>query len=220
MGWNCQNTLGSSVSYRILRYSKCFTLSRFEKWVSWVPTGLFVFSALENRKMSRNGLKLSNTLGSSVSYRILRYSKYFTLSRYEKWVSWVPTGLFVFSAFENQKISRNVLKLSNTLGSSVSYRILRNSKRFTLSRYEKWVRVYLLVCSYSLHSKTKKFLEMCWNCQNTLGSSVPYRILRNSKRFTLSRYEKWVRVYLLVCSYSLHSKTKKFLEMCWNCQIR
>ena len=30
-----------------------------EKWVSYVPTGLFVFSGLENRKMSRNGLKLS-----------------------------------------------------------------------------------------------------------------------------------------------------------------
>ena len=59
MGWNCQNTLGSSVSYRILRESKRFTLSRYEMWVSWVPTGLFVFSAFDNRKMSRNGLKLS-----------------------------------------------------------------------------------------------------------------------------------------------------------------
>ena len=165
-GWNCQNTLGSSVSYRILRESKRFTLSRYEMWVSWVPTGLFVFSAFENRKMSRNGLKLSkygrkwcslshtariktfhsfkiwdvsfvgtywfvrvlcisitekclemgwncqNTLGSSVSYRILRESKRFTLSRYEMWVSWVPTGLFVFSAFDNRKMSRNGLKLS------------------------------------------------------------------------------------------------------------
>ena len=59
MGWNCQNTLGSIVSYRILRESKCFTLSRFEKWVSYVPTRLLVFSGFENRKMSRNGLKLS-----------------------------------------------------------------------------------------------------------------------------------------------------------------
>ena len=59
MGWNCQNTLGSGVPYRILRESKRFTLSRYEMWVSWVPTGLFVFSAFDNRKMSRNGLKLS-----------------------------------------------------------------------------------------------------------------------------------------------------------------
>ena len=166
MGWNCQNTLGSIVSYRILRESKWFTLSRFEKWVSYVPTRLFVFSWFENRKMSRNGLKLSeyvrkycflshtsrikmfyslkiwevgfvctyyivrilvnsktekclemgwncqNKLGSIVSYRILRESKCFTLSRFKKWVSYVPTGLFVFSLFENRKMSRDGLKLS------------------------------------------------------------------------------------------------------------
>ena len=69
--------------------------------------------------------------------------------------------------------------------------------------------MYLLVCSYSLDWKTEKCLEMGWNCQNTLGSSVSYRILRESKCFTLSRFEKWVSWYLLVCSYSLDWKTEK-----------
>ena len=78
-------------------------------------------------------------------------------------------------------------------------------------------RMYLLVCSYSLDWKTEKCLEMGWNCQNTLGSSVSYRILRESKCFTLSRFEKWVS-WELVCSYSLHSKTGKCLKMGWNCQ--
>ena len=83
----------------------------------------------------------------------------------------------------------------------------------------KWseFRMYLLVCSYSLDWKTEKCLEMGWNCQNTLGSSVSYRILRESKCFTLSRFEKWVS-WELVCSYSLHSKTGKCLQMGWNCQ--
>ena len=135
MGWNCQNTLGSIVSYRILRESKCFTLSRFEKWVSYVPTGLFVFSWFENRKMSRNGLKLS-------------------------------------------KYVRKYRFLSHTSGIEMGLR--------------SGFRMYLLVCSYSRDSKTEKCLEMRWNCQNTLGSIVSYRILRESKCFTLSRFEKWV----------------------------
>ena len=110
MGWNCQNTLGSSVSYRILRESKCFTLSRFEKWVSYVPTGLFVFSGLENRKMSRNGLKLSKYVRK---YCFLshtsRIEMFYSFKIWE--VGFVGTGLFV------------CLHCQNTLGSSVSYRI-------------------------------------------------------------------------------------------------
>ena len=112
MGWNCQNTLGSSVSYRILRESKCFTLSRFEKWVSYVPTGLFVFSGLtENRKMARNGLKLSKYVRK---YCFLshtsRIEMFYSFKIWE--VGFVGTGLFVFSAFENRKMSPNGLKLS------------------------------------------------------------------------------------------------------------
>ena len=34
------------------------TLSRFEKWVSYVPTGLFVFSGLENRKMASKWVEI------------------------------------------------------------------------------------------------------------------------------------------------------------------
>ena len=49
-----------NIAYLHSRIEMFYSLSkRFEKWVSWVPTGLFVFSGLENRKMSRNGLKLS-----------------------------------------------------------------------------------------------------------------------------------------------------------------
>ena len=63
------------------------------------------------------------------------------------------------------------------------------------------------VCSYSLHSKTGKCLQMGWNCQNTLGSSVSYRILRESKCFTLSRFEYWVSVtYWFVRIHSLENR--------------
>ena len=136
MGWNCQNTLGSIVSYRILRESKCFTLSRFEKWVSYVPTGLFVDSKTEK-------CWYSNTLGS-VSYRILRELKCFTLSRFEKWVSYVPTGLFVFSWFENRKMSRNGLKLSKYVR---KYRFLSHTSRIEMF-YSFKIWEVGFVCTY------------------------------------------------------------------------
>ena len=159
MGWNCQNTLGSSVSYRILRESKCFTLSRFEKWVSWELVCSFMRSEFR------------------ITYWFVRILWIGKPKNVSKWVEIVKipfqvrTGLFVFSGGKPK---------------NVSYRILRESKCFTLSRFEKWVS-WELVCSYSLHSKTGKCLQMGWNCQNTLGSSVSYRILRESKCFTLSR---------------------------------
>ena len=143
MGWNCQNTLGSIVSYRI-RESKCFTLSRFEKWVSYVPTRLLVFSGFENRKMSEMGWNCQNTLGSIVSYRILRESKCFTLSRFEKWVSYVPTRLLVFSGFENRKMSRNGLKLSKYVR---KYRFLSHTSRIEMF-YSFKIWEVGFVCTY------------------------------------------------------------------------
>ena len=167
MGWNCQNTLGSIVSYRILRESKCFTLSRFEKWVSYVPTRLLVFSGFENRKMSRNGLKLSKYVRK---YRFLSHTSrsgfrmyllfVYSLSRNLKEVGFViayfvemylQDWYFVcildcsYSLwFENRKMSRNGLKLSKYVR---KYRFLSHTSRIEMF-YSFKIWEVGFVCTY------------------------------------------------------------------------
>ena len=145
MGWNCQNTLGSIVSYRILRESKCFTLSRFEKWVSYVPTGLLVFSGFENRKMSRNGLKLSKYVRK---YCFLshtsRIEMFYSFKIWEVGFVCTYTRLLVFSGFENRKMSRNGLKLSKYVR---KYRFLSHTSRIEMF-YSFKIWEVGFVCTY------------------------------------------------------------------------
>ena len=148
MGWNCQNTLGSSVPCRILRESICFTLSWYENWVSWVPTSSFrIICYLKTKKCLEMGWNYQNTLGSSVPYRILRESKCFTLSRYEKWVSWVPTSLFRIICFWKPKnVSKwvEIIKIRYEVVFLIAYFENRNVLLFQDMR--SGFRGYLLVC--------------------------------------------------------------------------
>ena len=69
----------------------------------WYLLVCFVFSAFEDQKMSRNGLKLSKYVRKWCFLSHTPRIETFYSLRFDKWVSWVPTSLFMIICIRKPK---------------------------------------------------------------------------------------------------------------------